>query len=506
MMNNYRIVNVKEMRFMDEFTCTQLQMSPLELMEKAGALIYLCILEDIGIDKSVDQITIIAGVGNNGGDALVVGMHLLDNGYQVKIVILGDLTAQSKESKIMLKRVLNHKVNILFIEDDTKLKDLSKMLRKSTLLIDGIFGIGLTRDVEGIYYDVIKLINRSSVDVCSIDIPSGINANSGLVSKIAIRANYTVIIQNYKIGNLLNDALDYHGTKILLDIGILKVVCKSRRFLLEKEDYLNTIPSRIKNTHKYHYGNLLTIGGSKGMMGAPLLAAYAALRSGSGLSSIAYKEKYSQSIINVYPEVMTSTYTSIDELLEFTKKKNVIVFGPGLGKKDEDNIAILRSLLLIDVPMVIDADGLYYLKQLLKEFKNLKNVVVTPHYGELAMLLDTDTKSIEEDIFSHLKTLTENYELTVVLKGPTTIIANKDGMLFSDYGNPGMATAGSGDVLSGIIGSMIGKGMKITPACKIAVLIHSMAGKIALDLLGEESIIASDIIKAIPTVLKELKE
>ena len=505
-MNNYRIVNVNEMRFMDEFTCTQLQMSSLDLMKQAGAVVYLCIIEDIGIDKTTDQILIVAGVGNNGGDALEVGIHLINNGYNIKVVLLGNLTSQSEESKEILKRILNHKVDVLFIEDETKLPKLSILFRKSTLLIDGIFGVGLTRDVEGIYYSVINLINKSTVDVCSIDIPSGINADNGLLSKIAIKADYTLIIQNYKIGNLLNDAQDYHGTKILLDIGVLKVVCKSRRFLLEKEDYLNTLPERLSNTHKYHYGNLLTVGGSKGMMGAPLLAACAALRSGSGLSSIAYKEKYSQSIINIYPEVMTSTYESIDDLLEFAKKKNVIIFGPGLGRKDNNNLDILRSLLLLDAPMVIDADGLYYLKQLLKEFKSLKNVVVTPHYGEMAMLLETDTSDIQKDPLKYLNTLTENYELTVVLKGSTTIIANKEGMLFSDYGNPGMATAGSGDVLSGIIGSMIGKGMKIIEACNIAVLLHSIAGEYAKELLGEESIMATDIVKYIPIAIKELKE
>ncbi|MCK5388044.1 MAG: NAD(P)H-hydrate dehydratase [Candidatus Izimaplasma sp.] len=505
-MNNYRIVNVNEMRFMDEYTCTQLDMSSLDLMKQAGGVIYLSIIEDIGIDKANDQILIVAGTGNNGGDALVVGVNLLDNGYKVKIVILGDLTAQTKESKIMLKEIVNYKVDVLFINNKTKLPELSKLLRQSTLLVDGIFGIGLIRDVEGIYYDVIKLINLNSVDVVSIDIPSGINANNGLIAKVAIKADYTLIVQNYKVGNLINDAVDYHGTKVLLDIGILKVVCKSRRFLLEKEDYQNSLPERVNNTHKYHYGNLLTIGGSKGMMGAPLLAAYAALRTGSGLSSIAYREKYLHNIFNIYPEVMTSTYNSSTELLDFTNKKNTIIFGPGLGRNDEDNLDILRNLLKLGVPMVIDADGLYYLKQLFNEFKSLKNVVITPHYGEMAMLLDTDTINIQKNPLEHIKTVTEKYRLSVVLKGTTTIIANKNSMYFSNYGNPGMATAGSGDVLSGIIGSLIGKGTKLIEACRLGVLIHSMAGELAFEELGEEAIIATDIIKYIPAVLKELKE
>jgi len=505
-MNNYRIVNVNEMRFMDEYTCNQLDMTPLDLMKQAGGVIYLTILEDIGIDKKTDQVLIVSGSGNNGGDALVVGVGLIENGYKVKVIIIGDLINQTKESQIMLKEILNKNGEVLFLEDKSKLKDFSILLRQSSLLIDGIFGIGLKRDVEGIYFDVINHINISPIDVISIDIPSGINADNGLVSGVAIKADYTLIIQNYKVGNLLGDAADYHGTKILLDIGILKVVCKSRRFLLEQEDYLNILEPRLNNTHKYHYGNLLTIGGSKGMMGAPLLAAYAALRNGSGLTSIAYKEKYLHSIFNIYPEVMTTTYKTTPELFEYLKKKDVVIFGPGLGKIDDDNLDILRELLELNIPMVIDADGLYYLKQLLKEFKSLKNIVITPHYGELAMLLDLDTSSIQKEPLKHIKSLTENYRLSIVLKGPCTIIANKNSMYYSNYGNPGMATAGSGDVLSGIIGSMIGKGHQIIEACKVAVMIHSMAGELAFKEVGEESLIATDIIKYIPKVLKELKE
>ena len=505
-MNDFRIVNVNEMRFMDEYTCKQLDMSSLDLMKQAGGVIYLSIVEDIRIDKNNDQILIVSGIGNNGGDSLVVALNLMQNGYKVKVVIVGNLTSQTKESKIMLETIINKNIEVIFINDNTSLSKLSILLKQSSLLIDGIFGIGLKRNIEGIYYDVINLINLSFIDVASIDIPSGINANNGLISGIAIKADFTLIIQNYKIGNLIGDAADYHGSKILLDIGILKVVSKTRRFLLEEDDYIGVLPTRKNNTHKYHYGNVLTVGGSKGMMGAPLLAAYSALRVGSGLSSIAYKEKYQQSIINIYPEIMTTTYQDIDELLQFTNNKNVIIFGPGLGKKDSENIDILRRLLKLNIPMVIDADGIYYLKTLLKEFKTFKNIVITPHYGELAILLDTNSKEIEKNPLEYVEKLTSKYKLIVVLKASTTIIANKDAMYFSNYGNPGMATAGSGDVLSGIIGSMIGKGIRVMDACKISVLLHSLSGEIAKNELGEESLIASDIIKYIPTILKRLKK
>ncbi len=505
-MKDLKIVSAKEMRYMDEFTCTQLQICSIELMERAGSFIYLSIIEDIGLEKETDKITIVSGVGNNGGDGLVVGLHLLENYFNVQFVIVGSLDNQSEESKEMLKRVLNLKGNVFFINDHKDIPKLSIIFRKTSFLIDALFGIGLTRDVEGIYLDVIKLINKSNAHVCSIDIPSGIKTNNGVVAGAAVVADYTLIVQNYKIGNLLNDAMDYHGESILLDIGILSVVSSTRRFLLQEVEYINTLPKRLNNTHKYHYGNILTIGGSNGTMGAPVLASYAALKSGAGLSSIAYNNKYLQNVMNIYPEVMSKTYKKVDELLEYTFKKNVIIFGPGLGRNDDINYEILQELLHLDVPLVIDADGVYYLKSLLGEITKGKNIIITPHYGELAMLLDIDSLEVKEDPLKYVKQLIDKYELTVVLKGPCTVIGNKNAMYFSNLGNPGMATAGSGDVLSGIIASMIGKGHKIFEACKIAVLIHSLAGEYGKNAVGEESLIATDIIRFIPTVLKEFKK
>ena len=491
---------------MDHFTCDQLQICSLELMERAGSFLYLSLIEDVGLDKDIDNVTIISGVGNNGGDGFVVGINLLKNYYNVQFVVVGDLDKQTEESKEMLKRVLNLGGIVFFINDKEELPKLSIILSDSTVLVDAIFGIGLTRNVKGIYLDVIKLINRSAAHVCSVDIPSGIKTNNGKIAGIAVSADYTLIVQNYKIGNLLNDAMDYHGKSILLDIGILSVVSSTRRFLLQKEEYMYSLPKRLNNTHKYNFGNVLVIGGSNGTMGAPVLAAYAALRTGSGLSSIAYNNKYLNNIMNLYPEVMSKTYGSIEELIYYTYKKNVIVFGPGLGRNDDISYEILQELLRLDKPLVIDADGMYYLKSLLGEIKNGKNIVITPHYGELAMLLDIDTEDIIKDSLKYIEQLTKKYKFTIVLKGPCTVIANKDVMYFSNYGNPGMATAGSGDVLSGIIASIIGKGYSLIDACKQGVLIHSLAGGYAKELYTEESLIATDIIKFIPKVYKDFEK
>ncbi len=504
-MNNKRIVSVSEMRYMDEYTCKQLEMSSLDLMEQAGGVIYLSLIEDVGIDKNDDQILVVSGVGNNGGDGMVVALNLKRNNYKVKVVIVGKLALLTSEAKAMLSKLKLENIEVLFLEDKNKLPGFAILLRQTTLLIDALFGIGLTRNIEGLYYDVINVINLSTIDVASIDIPSGINADNGLVYGIAVKADFTFIIQNYKVGNLIGDASDYHGAKILLDIGILKVVSKTRRFLLEEENYLKILPPRLNNSHKYHYGNVLTIGGSKGMMGAPLLSAYAALRCGSGLSSILYNEKDHQGIFNIYPEIMSATYQKNEELIAFTNKKNVIIFGPGLGKKADENKEILRTLLKLKIPMVIDADGIYYLKQLLNEVTDLKHVVITPHYGEMAILTNKTTKEIEEDPLAHVKKLTYQYKLTIILKASTTIIANKNSIYLSNYGNPGMATAGSGDVLSGVVGSMIGRGLKIMDAAKLGVLVHSMAGKEANEKVGEESLIATDIIKNLPVALKYFK-
>lgn len=499
-MISYNVLTTKEMKILDADTCDKKGISSLELMEDAGRKIYECFLDECKPDKNKAKITIISGLGNNGGDSLVVGRYLIENDYDVKVVIVGDIFHLSDETKINLERLVTLKVDVFYLNQPSLIKTFDILIKESNFIIEGLFGIGLNRGIEGICYQAIETINDNNVYVFSIDIPSGINGNNGNVENIAVEASFTAIVQNYKLGNLLNDALDYHGKSKVLDVGILQDKITSNRYLQTDNIQLN---KRKHNTHKYHYGHVLTIGGGVGMTGAPLMCAYAALRTGSGLSSIAIHESYINYVNNIYPEIMIKPYLNEESLSNMIGKQKVIAFGPGLGRIDNRNYNILEKLLETKIPLVIDADGLYYLKGLLDKLDH-HQVIITPHTGEMAMLLGKDTAYIKENPIEAVNLLTEKYGLTVVLKGPCTIIANQDEMYFSNIGNPGMATAGSGDVLTGIIASFVGQGFNALNACRLGVHIHSSAGNFAKDEFGEYAMMATDMIKKIPEVLKKV--
>ncbi|HEY8364541.1 MAG TPA: NAD(P)H-hydrate dehydratase, partial [Haloplasmataceae bacterium] len=415
--------------------------------------------------------------------------------------IIGNLNNQSDEAKTVFQRLKKITDKIINLTDDSQLNIIENIIMKSSIIIDGIFGIGLTRDVTGLYYECMKLINNSKAYIFSIDIPSGINGNNGKVSSIAIKANFTAIIQNLKLGNLLNDAKDYQGDTEILDIGIIQEIVNSKYLLTI--DNLPLLPKRKHNSHKYHYGNLLTVGGSIGYFGAPLMCAYAALKCGGGLSTIGIKKEYYPFIKQIYPEIMIRPYDNQEDFINMLNKKDVVAFGPGLGRNNEENIDLLKLLIEKEIPLVIDADGLFYLKKLLPSLNQANNIVISPHVGEMALLLDTDVSYINNNPLEAVRMITDNYGINVVLKGTCSIIANNEEIYFSNYGNPGMATAGSGDVLTGIIMSLIGQGLDNFSACKLGVYIHTLAGDLAYKNLSY-SLIASDIINHIPIVFKEL--
>jgi NAD(P)H-hydrate epimerase len=501
-MKDFQIVNAQEMRQLDKLTLNEKNLQSYDLMEHAGRSIFFYLVKQ-NIFTSSDSILIVAGIGNNGGDALICGLAMFEKQLNPQIVLVGDIANQSFENKLAIEKMEEQHINITYIKNEDDIEIFSNLVNESTVVIEGIFGIGLRNDVDGYHKAVISGINRSYAQVVSIDLPSGINADNGLVMNIAVKAEHTLVIQNYKQGNLLNDALDYSGQIHLLDIGILQTLFEEPQLLLRKQYLKNKLSKRIKNSHKYHFGIILTIGGSKGMMGAALLSGISALKTGSGLSCVTYNEKYLHHINNIYPELMVNTYMGIEDIPSQVRKKSAIIFGPGLGKNDEINLDILSYLLSTDIPLIIDADGIFYLKQLIKEYNDRQNIIITPHNQEMATFLGLPVEDIKKEPVLFAKNIAHTYNLTVVLKGACTIITNNEETYFSIHGNPGMATAGTGDVLSGIIGSLMGRGFTPMEAAKLGVLIHSKAGEIATLKYGEESVTATDLVYNIYKVLQD---
>lgn len=500
-MRDLQIVSAQEMRLLDRLTIKEKGITSFELMTHAGMGIFKYIIAKELLTLS-DTVLVVSSTGNNGGDGLIVAGLLADMGVDVKIVLVGNLENQSPENRKATDECKNKGLKINNVSSEEDIEMFTSLADNSTIVIDAIFGTGLNNDVKGICMEVITRINRSYAHVISIDLPSGINADNGLVMNSAIKADHTIVIQNYKQGNLLNDALDYSGKIHLIDIGILQNLYPEPQVLLHKIYLNNKIEKRTRNSHKYNFGSILTIGGAKGMMGAPLLAGMAALKTGSGLSHVSYNEKYLRYINNPYPELMVNTFLGIEDIPSQARKKSAIIFGPGLGKNDEINLSILNYLLSLEVPLVIDADGIFYLKQLIKEYSTRPNLVITPHNQEMATFLGVSIEDVKQEPVLFAKNIAHTYNMTVILKGSCTIITNNEETYFSIHGNPGMASAGTGDVLSGITASLLGRDFSPIEASKLGVLIHSLAGEKAVEEFGEESMTATDMINNIYKVLK----
>lgn len=492
-----KILTTYEMYQCDKYTCQVEGITSVELMKRAGKRLFECIISNCDLDKERDRVLVVSGIGNNGGDGIVVGTHLLKEGYDVRFVIIGDKTQLSHDLQIVVEEI-EKGVKIKYIKDIVELFDAKELFDWSTFIIDALFGIGLNRDVEGLYYNAIDQINLSSSRVFSIDIPSGINGNNGKVMGIAVKADYTGIVQTFKLGNVLNDALDYHGKRLIVDAEIKLDIVESNRLFFRDDMIKGLLNKRRCNTHKYNYGSILILGGAIGMTGAPILAGLAALRTGSGLATIGILRKYYDYISKSYPELMIKPY---DDLKDLLTKKTAIGFGPGLGRDEQVYYDILSELINSEQPLVIDADGLYYLKAILNEIEDGSNIIITPHIGEMAMLLGVDSKCIGDNPIMYVEEVIDKYGFTVVLKGPATIIGNEAGIYIGNFGNPGMATAGSGDVLTGIITSLVGQGLSLINASLLGVYLHGLAGGYASEEVGEYSLIASDIIKYLPKAI-----
>ena len=466
-----KVYYVDEVRKMEILTCEQKQICENELMYQAGYVLAKDFLSRV-MPNVDEEILVIANVGNNGGDALVVFQELSKLGYNTVLSIIGDLEKASDAFKYYSGK-LDKNINLIAFND------IEKAIKRSKYIIDGIFGIGLKKDVLGDYKYVIKLINNSQKIIYSIDIPSGINPNTGEVMNIAVKASFTGVVGKYKLGNFLNDAPDYHGERKLLDIGLLEGY--SDIYYLDYSE-VDVKRKRTHNSYKYTYGHNAYIGSSS-LPGAINLSALAALKSGSGLVEVFYDEEISRFNMETIYHKLTNDFDY--------RKYNTILFGPGITEIKEVYQNLMDNLLKEKIKLVIDAGGLKYLN--LK--KKYKNVVITPHLGELSQLIEVDKDLIRKDPILYLRQIA-NKGLITVLKGPTTIIQEQRYTYLMQAKNHGLATAGTGDVLAGIITSFLVDEMTIN-ACVKANATFMIAADYARIKRGEVSMTATDVIDSL---------
>lgn len=484
------ILNVSEMRDFETYTMEVLDMKEVELMHQAGKALTKDFINRTNANKN-SRISLILGTGNNGGDGLVMALELQKSGFKTTIYIIGNIDNTSDAFSHYFKMIDGYS-NIL---NNDGVNEYRNEILNTDFIIDGLFGIGLARDITDYRKDLIHLINQSTAQKYSIDIPSGLNPNTGLVMNTCVNADFTGIVGYYKLGNLLNNALDMQGEIQVVDIGLITKYIINRQYIDLEDQHLH-VPNIAHGMNKYTKGLGLFFGGRKQMMGSIQMSAISGLKSGLGIACVG--SNLTHSFTQFYPELIIKDYQD-EDFNELIEKAKVVVFGPGMEKQDKRYLELFEKVMNEDKPVILDATGLEYL-DLEKKYMN-KQVILTPHTGEMARLFNVRTKSVLENPLKYVNTLT-NLGYHVILKGQTTIIASQDEMLFIQAKNPGLATAGSGDVLSGIIAGYAAH-YDLFDTMVQAVTLHSRAGMLAREKYSEISMTATNIIEHIHEVIKK---
>lgn len=497
---NY-VANGQEMLRIDDYTINNIGIPQMVLMERA-ALSIADFVKDRFSTKS--RVLVVVDSGNNGGDGIAAARMLYLAGYDVEIFWINGL---KKASEGFAKQYeIAKKLGMKFIDE---ILDYGY-----DVVIDGIFGVGLSRAVSGRHADAVAMINEIDGYKISIDIPSGIDAFTGFVHGTAVKADATFTFGLMKLGLLTGQGQEYAGAVTLVDIGIPKQAIdfvEPSLYTYNSEDISALIPSRRMDTHKGSYGKVAVIGGSRNMAGAVLFAAEAAYRMGCGLVRVCTVDENREIIQSRLPEALLTTYDDKDmnSLREAMKTvlewSDVIVVGPGLGMGEHSEYILDKILKNYQKKLIIDADGLNTLAKDTSVLASAKaQVILTPHLMEMSRLIKMKTADIKENKQDIARDFASKHNVVVVLKDSRTIVSDggKQGFI-NINGNNGMATGGSGDVLSGIIASLCGQGMSAFEAAKLGVCMHGLAGQEAAIRMGRYSMIAGDIVKSITKVLEE---
>lgn len=495
------------------------------LMEVAGSGACGVALEMLADD--IGPVVVLCGGGNNGGDGFVVARHLQTLGVTAKLFAVKSTKQADSESEASINKKIIEKLQLPIIElEENNIAQLQGALSECNLIVDALLGTGLDRETQGIYRDAIIAINRSGKAVLSIDVPSGINSDTGQVMGVAVEADKTVTFGYLKPGLLHYPGAAHAGELRLIDIGLpsidelpepmkeTRATISAPRIRVATYDQITEwLPPRASDGHKGSFGRVLVVAGSDGMVGSAALSARSVLRSGSGYSVLATGAELIKRFPPdelVYRPLSTTTHGSIappavTELKDELELATAVVLGPGLSTHLETQDFVHQFIAALNKPCIIDADGLNALNPSIK-LPHPESFVFTPHPKELSRLINKPVSEIQADRVAAAMMGVAQYGCTIVLKGARTVVATPtDGTWIIPTGNSGMATPGSGDVLSGIVGAFLGRKMKPSHAAIAAAYIHGAAGDMAAEVLGEDGIIATDILDSIPMILASLR-
>ncbi len=507
-----KVARVSEMRALDGTASERFGITEQLLMENAGEAVHFVILSELGIAGK--RFIVFCGTGNNGGDGFVVARKLHSNGGSVKVITLGDqkkLRGAAKQNFDIISKI---GIEIL------KLKSIDSIksdVAHCDAIVDALFGTGLTREVDGIYLEAIALINEFARPVISVDIPSGINGDTGAILGNAVAAGYTVTFGLPKIGNILYPGYDNCGKLYVSHISFPPKIYNSDSLKIEINDP-PTLPPRDKKGHKGDFGQALFIAGASSYFGAPYFSALSFLKAGGGYSRLASPKSITPFIANKGSEIVflpqqetpsgSISIKNKDKLLELSEKMDLVVIGPGISLDEETQLLARELAKEINKPLIIDGDGISALAKDLGIIKNrTRETILTPHLGEMSRIVNMSVAEIDTNKVDVLQSTAKELNSLIILKGAHSLIGYPDERVFINMsGNPGMATAGSGDVLTGTIAAMHCLGLDIQDAVRKGVFIHGLAGDLAATDKGEDGITAQDILDYLPIALKADRE
>ena len=507
------VFTAEQMRNADLKSIQRLNGNGLLLMEHASAACVGVLFERFGTDLREMQIVVLAGRGNNGGDGMAIARQLVSRSVPVSVIVLGDMDKMSDDACSQWDMLKNYDLP-LANENSSLSPESESEIYGADLIVDAMLGTGLNSSPRGIVEETINLVNDCGGFVLSVDVPSGLNSDCGVPPGKVVRADLTVTFGKLKRCHVLSPSCLNCGEIVLDDISIPEDVfeaVEAQCFLVEQDDIVSRLPDLPPASHKGNFGHVLVAGGTAGRLGASVMAGRAALRSGTGLATIHIHHDNYQIVGSMAPELMffsTNEPYSPAVLREVLEGKDVLLAGPGFGTTSSAHSAIKKLLSVSKISAVLDADifRMFNLDELANMLEG-RTAILTPHPGEMAALHGTTVSEVQMDRVGFAVQTAIRTGAVTVLKGHRTVIGAPDGNAYvNPTGNVGLATAGSGDVLSGIVASFLGQGMSPVDAAICGVYIHGLAGELAGEKLTLRGVTAPAILDSIPGALRKILE
>ncbi len=506
------------MKELDSRAARDYGLSDLLLMEDAGSAVYSLVAREFGCAGV--RVGVVAGVGNNGGDALVAARRLHSCGARVEVFVVGDPERYPEPAKRNYEIVLKLKLPVAYVRAPEDLGVLEERLPTFDVVVVGLIGIGLRGEVRGIYRDVVEVLNRSGRKIVSVDIPSGINGDNGSVCGVAVKSSHTVTFGMPKLGNILYPGYHYCGKLYVSPLSYPPELLLSDEIRVELNAPL-PVPERIRWGHKGTFGKLLAVSGARYYYGAPYYVSYSFLKAGGGYSRLAAPRSVIPYIASRCSEVVyipldetdegTISLKNLEYVLELIERFDIdiVAVGSGVSLNPETQEFVREVVRRVDRPVVIDGDGITAVSSAPEVIKSRRApTIITPHPVEFSRLSGMALAEIAEDPVGALRKVAAELNSYVVLKGAHSLVGYPDGYVYVNMtGNPGMAKAGSGDVLTGTIAAMYGIGFRDPGAAtRMGVLVHGLAGDLAAERLGEDGVTPDDILHELPQAVRILRE